>query len=321
MKIVPYEIGKTFGIPGWRPGAVVPGAEPGLPGVPGIDPEYVFEKDTLTEMVIFWAGGFRALAIEGDPSAGKTSLAAQFHARVNWPMGLVACSPSTETYQLMGQLLPDADGKLRWVDGPVLAACRNGTTVVLDEYNTLDPGVATSINALLEGYAITIPETGEVVVPQRTTRVIVTQNPVDSRAAVAGRNVQDVANEDRFMVLRARYLRPEAEAALVTRHLMMAGVPEETARTMAKVTVEVANQVRQLFRDGTANIDKPLSTRAVLRWAKLSVLYTKALAAERRSGLHAALSRAVPMSADMIAATTELVTAVAGFDENLQSTP
>lgn len=314
-----YPLAETFGVAA-KAGAMIPGMEPGQPGVPASDTNYVFDIDRLRELAMFWISGFRAMMIEGDPSAGKTSLVAQFHARLHWPMELVSCSPSTENWHLIGQLMPGEDGQLRWQDGPVTRACRLGISVVLDEYNVMDPAAATALNALMEGYEVVIPETGERIKPHRLTRFFVTQNSVDSRAQVAGRNSADVANEDRFTYMQVDYLRPELETALVERSLLAGkGITPEQAKNLAQIAVTTANAVRRAFREGEGGIDKPLSTRAVLRWVRLSVLYTAALREQGKSGVHYALPRAVRMSPTMAKACNEVLTAIAGFDENLKA--
>lgn len=319
-KLVPqkYNVRETFGLKEASEHAVIPGLQPGLPDVPASDPTYVFDVERMRQLTMFWIGGFKALMIEGDPAAGKTSLIEQWHARLNVPLYKVACSPTTESFRLIGQLLPTEDGKLRWHDGPVVKACREGTSVLLDEYNTLDPGEATGLNMLLEGYSWTIPETGETIKPAKTTRFFATQNAVDSRASVAGRNIQDVANDDRFSYMEVDYLKPELEEALVVRHLVSGRVDEAVAKMIAKVCVTVANNVRQAFRGDAPGIDKPLSTRVVLRWAKYSVMYQDVMKQLGRSGVHYAVRQAVRMSPAMALAINEQITLVAGFNESLE---
>jgi cobaltochelatase CobS len=314
-----YNVRTTFGLMEAPEHAEIPGLEPGLTGVPPCDATYVFDAERMRQLTMFWVGGFKALLIEGDPAAGKTSLIEQWHARLNVPLYKVPCSPTTESYRLIGQLLPTEDGRLQWKDGPVVTACREGTSVLLDEYNTLDPGEATALNMLLEGYSWTIPETGETIRPHPRTRFFATQNAVDSRASVAGRNVQDVANDDRFSYMEVDYLKPELEEALVLRHLLAGRVDKAVAEPIAKVCVLVANKVREAFRNDAAGVDKPLSTRAVLRWAKYTVMYQGVMKAQGRSGLHFAIRQALRMSPVMARAVGEIVTLVAGYDENLVS--
>lgn len=299
------------------PSTKLPGYEPGLPGVPPVDPNYLFEIDTLRRFAVFWVGGFPALKVEGDPAAGKSSFIMQIHARLNVPLYMVPCSASTEWYQLIGQLMPTEDGKLRWHDGPVTRACRLGVSCLLDEYNLLDPAMSTGLNPLLEGYSWTIPETGEVITPKPGTRFFATQNPEDSKAAVAGRNCQDVANEDRWSYMYVDYIKPELEQELVKRHLQAGGVSGEVAATIARLCVEVADDVRKAYRNDAPNIEKPLSTRVVLRWAKYTAMFQAPMQAQRKSALHYAMRQAVRMSETMAGALNEAITLRAGYDENL----
>lgn len=314
-----YKIRDTFNMPHASPEAAIPGLEPGLDGVPKVNPLYVFEVDRLRQFTMFWVGGFRALMIEGDPAAGKTSFVEQIHARLNVPLHKYACAPTTDRYALIGQLLPNEDGKLVWRDGPVTKACRDGTSVLLDEYNVLDAGEATGLNMLLEGYSWTIPETGEIITPGRTTRFFATQNGVDSKAAVAGRNVQDVANDDRFSYMQVDYIDPSLEKELVVRHLVAGQIPNGVAENVASLCVDVANDVRSAFRADAPGIEKALSTRVVLRWAMYTVMYQATAGTRKQSGLHAAVRQAVRLSPVMAAAVNGLITLRAGYDENMNS--
>lgn len=313
-----YKARETFGLSNLPDTAVVPGFEPGLPNVPTIDPDYVFSEDTLRDLTMFWYSGHHALLLEGDPSAGKTSLIEQWHARLHVPLFKVACTPTTENWQLYGQLLPRLDGQgLVWHDGPVLMACRGVGSLLLDEQNLLDPGVASGLNMILEGYEITIPETGEVVRPPRTLRFFAAQNPVDSKAIVAGRNVQDVAFEDRWSYMYVDYLGADSEKELIARRLKTAGVPDSLAKQTATIVVDVGQKVRQAFREDAPDIDKPLSTRVLLRWAKYAFMYRDVLKVRGKSSLHYGITRAVRMTPTMAKAVEEMVTLVAGFGPDL----
>lgn len=247
----------------------IQGYEAGHPAAPDIDPGYVFMQDKMRDLLAFWQSSEKALKIMGDPATGKTSLIEQFHARLHWPLYKVACRPGTEARELVGQLLPTESGTLKWCDGPLLRAAREGTSVLLDEYNVMDPGEATGLNMLLEGYSFVVESTGEVIKPAKGFKIFVTENHVESRLAIAGRNVQDAANDDRFMVMTADYLPPDVEQQVVVNTLMSEGVDEDAASMIAQQVVGVANQVRKAYREEKSEVDKPMSTRSVIRWAKL----------------------------------------------------
>lgn len=311
-----YSPAQEFGLP--VPATVkIPGFEAGHPAAPPINEGYVFMPEKLRDILAFWQSSEKALKIIGDPATGKTSLVEQFHARLRWPLYKVSCSPGTESRELIGQFFPTADGSLKWVDGPVLRAAREGTSVLLDEYNVLEPGESTGLNMLIEGYSIVIPSTGEVVVPAAGFKVFATENSVESSLSVVGRNVQDVANDDRFMVTTASYLPPELEERAVVNALVGDGVSPDVATMIAQQVVKVANSVRAAYRtDKSGVMTKPMTTRSAIRWARLVRRFANVKDSD--GPMVYALRRAFQMNAEMDAVVTEFTRAALGTGTNGQ---
>lgn len=300
---VPYNMGSEFNVQ-CPAEATYFGYKPGLADVPEIKP-YVFQIPRLRDLMAFWGSQEVALKIKGDPATGKTSLVQQFHARMRAPLLHLSCSEAVEPYHFFGQYIPTESGSLKWVDGPVLKAARYGWSVLLDEYNTLNPNASTSLNALLEGYPITIPETGETVVPHKWFRVFATENPVNSTLTVTGRNVQDVANDDRWMVMHVDYLTPDEEVPIVERVAFEALQNKEAAHQAATIMVATANEVRKACRERSRIIDKPMSTRVLVRWARLLRMYSKVVrddAGNQTIPLVYSLQRAFSVSSDEMGA-------------------
>ncbi len=310
LKPASYSLAKEFNVQ-VDPRAVITGHEPGHHAVPPKDDGYVFNRGRLRDMLAFWEAGLIGLKLQGDPSTGKSSLPEQFHARLNWPLYKVSCTPTTEAYQLLGQLVPGLDGRLAWTDGPVLRAAREGSSVLLDEGNVMEPGQATSMNLLLDGYCITIPETGEIVTPKPGFRVFWTENPVDSRLVVAGRNVQDAPFEDRWMVMSVDYLPADEEIRVVKNALLKVGTDPNKAELTAKLVVGVANQTRQAYRNRDKVIVSPMSTRSAIRWAKLIRRFQNVKAEEGGPTIYA-LRRGVSMSPEQRDAVEEYTRAAVG---------
>lgn len=299
LHIVDVPLAQTFGLSNIDPGSKLKGYAGTHRGVPPLDSEYVFMFEKVREMVAFWTSGLVAMKIKGDPSAGKTSLIEQWHARMGWPLYKVACNRNTTAADLIGGLLPTLDGTLKWFDGPVLLAAKEGTSVLLDEFNTLEPDQATGLNMLLEGYSVTIPQTGEVITPTKGFRVFATENSVYSKLSVTGRNVQDAANDDRWMVVKADYLPPNLEVGILIKVLNAQKIDAASSEVMATALVEVANQVRGAFRSPTAGaVTKPLSTRTLIRWAKLIPRF-KSVSLEEGGPVGYALECAFDMEPDM----------------------
>jgi cobaltochelatase CobS len=298
-----HSLAKEFGI-NIDPGFEIDGYAPGHPAAPIVNTAYVFMRSKLRDIMAFWESGLYALKIMGDPGTGKSSLVEQFHARLNWPLYKFSCAPSTEAFQLIGQMYPTREGTMQWVDGPLLCAARRGHSVLLDEYNVLDPGQATGLNLLLEGYSITIPETGEIVNPASGFRVFATENSVTSRLTVAGRNVQDVANDERWMVTEADFLPPDLEVEAVKRAVITSGTQPDEAEMLARVVVGVANRVRAAYRNEELAIDRPMSTRTAIRWATLVRRFQK-VSPEEGGPLVYALRRSFAMNREMATVVEE----------------
>lgn len=304
-----YSLAEEFKLPLPKE-VMIDGYEAGHHSVPEINPHYAFIPDKMRDLLAFWQSKERALKIIGDPAAGKTSLVQQFHARLRWPLYMVSCHPTTEARELIGSLMPLADGSLKWIDGPVLQAAREGTSVLLDEFNIMEPGEASGLNMILEGYPVTIPSTGETVFPKPGFKVFATENHVESRLAVTGRNVQDVANDDRFMITYADYLPKDVEIQLVVKELLAEGVPADVAQMIAEQVVSVAGAIRSAYQSDDSRIQKPMSTRAVIRWASLIRRFARVQHSE--GPVLYALNRAFQMNAEMRDQVTGYVKAALG---------
>lgn len=292
-----YSLATEFGLP--LPVTIeISGYESGHSAAPPIKTGYIFQLEKLRDIIAFWQAGLPALKIMGDPATGKTSLVEQWHAHLRWPLHKVACSRSTEASRLIGHLVPTETGMLKWVDGPVLMAAKEGTSVLLDEYNTMDPDQATGLNMLLEGYSFTVEETGEIVTPKKGFRIFATENSVQSRLSVTGRNVQDIANDDRWMVMDADYLPEDLEITAVYNAMIEANISQPRAEQQSKLIVQVANVIRTAYRKEENGIDKPMSTRTAIRWALLASRYER-VTQEQGGPLIHSLHRAFAMSNEM----------------------
>ena len=276
VAVIPLAANFNIDIPA---NAGLEGMEPGNPYAPTIDPEYVFAKDRFRDLLAFWMMRFRALKIIGDPAAGKTSIVEQWHARLGLPLFIISCHENMTETDLIGQFIPQADGTLKWSDSPVMAVYRYGGSALLDEWNNLNPNAATVMNAMLEGYTITIPQTGEVVKPHPSARYFATQNPIDGKAVVQGRYIQDSASDERFMEMWVDYLGEELEVKIITSayRKLDKDSSDEAVHAVAHSLVTVANKVREKFRNNhlahNQHFSKPLSTRSLKRWAQLAFAF------------------------------------------------
>jgi len=275
MKTVDYPVNPTFNVNFGNNVSITGWSEP-TAFTPPVDPDYRHRTEWVREMLGFWFSGERAMMIIGHSGCGKTSGVEQWHACLNLPLLVVVAHPRTEIADLIGHYVPTKEGGMDFHYGPVAKAAKEGLSVLVDEYFVLDPGVATGMNALLQGGMLYIPETGEVIRPAEGFRVFAATNPADIGAGYFGRNTQDAANQDRFWTIKMGYPAPEDEIPLVTKTLM-AGMEDESVATLfAEKMVDVANRVRKQYcgvSDAASALDITFSTRSLKRWATLFTLF------------------------------------------------
>lgn len=214
----------------------------------------------------------------GPTGSGKSSLVEQTTARMRWPTVTVSAHSRMEMPELTGYNLPYTDpvtGDLqtRFVDGPLTKAMRNGFVFVLDEYDTLDPAVSVGLHAVLEGRPLVIAENGgEVIFPHPEFRFVACGNTAgqgDENALYTATMQQNLATLDRFRVQEVGYLDAVAEAPLLQE--MAPDLPEAIAMKM----VEVANAIRDRHQgNGADYLSVTMSTRTLLRWARIADEYT-----------------------------------------------
>ena len=255
---------------------------------PKVNEQYAFRKGMLTEMVGFWLLGETAMKLVGHKGCGKTTVVEQFHAAMNYPLIKVTCNPRMEAAQLRGQFAP-VQGGFSFTHGALVRAAKAGVSILLDEYNLLDPGEAAGINDLLEGGMMEVPETGEVIHPAPGFRIFACCNPNDQAMGYFGRNEQDSSNDDRFWTITVDYPSAEEETPLV-QSVLEQTFDTTVAAAFAEKMVQVANKIRQQFMgvssDGNA-LEITMSTRTLLRWAKGFTVFHEA-----PQPVHFALARA-----------------------------
>ncbi len=311
-----FDLKATFSLPNEIPdGITVVGNDRPTEFTPEVDTDYKFRVDLIRDMMGFWVSGERAMLIIGHSGSGKTSMIEQWHARLNLSLLTVVAHPRMEIADLVGHFVPTATGGMEFHYGPVARAAKEGLSVLIDEYFVLDPGVATGLNALLQGGMLYIPETGEAIRPKEGFRVFAATNPADIGAGYFGRNTQDAANQDRFYTIRVGYPKAEEETPLVQKVLMQQGIEDEAVALMfAERMVDVANRVRNLYcgeSDDAGAIDITLSTRSLKRWAALFMMFSQVEKPEHYALQRAVTNRASRETAKAIHDVVDLVFGVA----------
>lgn len=266
---------------GFNTEATAPGFAPNhsfMQHVPPVKP-YFFRKSLLSPFMswLFVPAGDSCLLV-GPTGSGKSSIVEQTCARLAWPCITVSAHSRMEMPELTGYNLPYTDpvsGDLntKFVDGPLTKAMREGFVFVLDEYDTLDPAVTVGLHAVMEGRPLVIAENnGEVIHPHANFRFVACGNTAgqsDESGVYAATMQQNLASLDRFRVFEVPYLDSADEVSTIVDAIP--GIPSEIVEKMVKV----ANSIRlQHQGHGGSYLSVTMSTRTLLRWARIAFGYT-----------------------------------------------
>lgn len=146
--------------------------------------------------------------LQGPTSAGKTSMI-EYLAKVSGNKFVrINNHEHTDLQEYLGTYVSADDGTLRYQEGILVEALRNGYWIVLDELNLAPSDVLEALNRLLDdNRELFIPETQEVVRPHQNFMLFATQNPA---GLYGGRKVLSRAFRNRFLELHFDDI-PESE--------------------------------------------------------------------------------------------------------------
>ena len=267
--------------------------DPDHPRIPKRSP-YVFRREALRDVLAFLEHPQKdGLYATGPTGSGKSSLITQVAARLNWPLHAVSCHGRMELTDLIGQFVLN-EGSMQFVHGPLTQALREGHILLLNELDLMDPSELSGLNDCLEGQALVIAQNGgELIQPHPKFRLIATGNSLgsgDRTGLYQGVLRQNMAFLDRFRMIEVFYPTPEQELIVLRQQ-----VPE-LPNAIAEGMIRVANEIRKLFmgsHESPALLSVTLSTRALIRWATLSLSFKSA-----PNPLEYALDRALTLKAE-----------------------
>ena len=271
------------------------------PNIPRRMDEYVFRREDLRDVLAFLSHpDGDALYISGPTGCGKTSLVCQVAARLNWPVQQVTAHGRLELADLVGHHTL-VNGNMAFVDGPLALAVRHGHLLILNELDLAEPAELAGLNDLLEGAPLVIAQNGgEVVQPHPRFRFIATGNSGgsgDSTGLYQGVLQQNLAFLDRFRLMQVSYAEAAIEETLLARDTP--ALPPVFRQRM----VQVANAIRRLFIGGGetgAELSITLSTRTLVRWARLTLAFKGAPNAVEYALERALTARAEPEQREAI---------------------
>lgn len=245
------------------------------PHTPSIMPDYCM-SDGIAPDILSWFTviGKEPLYITGPTGCGKTTGLKQVVARCNWPVYEVTGHARMEMPDLVGHLTMRG-GTMYYEYGPLALAMRYGGVFLFNEIDLCDPSLLAALNTVLDGSPLCIAENGgEVIVPHELFRFVATANSAgcgDDSGLYQGVLRQNLAFMDRFLVLKASYLPDDVEREVIQK--AAPGLPEDAITKY----VEFANAVRAAFTgsgESNMSLSVTMSTRTIVRWAKLSAIFT-----------------------------------------------
>lgn len=296
-----YTLAEAFG-PGFPRDMEVKGFEPSeCRFVPRVDPHWRWDRTLLRDLTVWWQdGGSDATFLFGPTGAGKSSALRNFCASLKIPMYEKTLHAAVEFDQLVSIVdLADGSTITSYSHLPLAMGAEGWPGIfVANEIDRADPGTVVGLNEVLEGQPLHMHLGGlDPVEPASNFRIAATGNSALGGDMVGGYvsvKQQDMACADRYWMFKVPYPDPALEEEVV-----QAVAPDLPGRLRTKM-IEVANDIRLAFMgESTAAQALPItmSTRSLLRWARLTHLFRMAESASLNPVAYA-LDRALLNRAD-----------------------
>ena len=272
-----YELNETFGLDSTQLILLEGYKDCGHPAVPAQQP-YVFDRDRLRKLLAFLDDPMGdGLYLCGPTGCGKTSLVCQAAARLHWPVQMIPVHGRLELDDMLGQKVLD-NGSTPFLYGALSIAVRDGHILILDEMDIADPSELAGLYDLLDGAPLVLAQNGGEIIPVHPRfRFVATGNSAgsgDGSGLYQGVLRQSLAWLDRFRCIEVDY--PDNTTELSILEQIVPDLPLMVRENMVKL----ANEIRRLFtgcsdgqEEGEAQLSCTLSTRGLVRWAKLSLRF------------------------------------------------
>jgi midasin len=201
------------------------------------------------------------ILVQGPTSSGKTSMIEYLAKFSGNKFVRINNHEHTDLQEYLGTYVSGSDGQLRFQEGLLVQALRQGHWIVLDELNLAPSDVLEALNRLLDdNRELLIPETQEVVRPHENFMLFATQNPP---GLYGGRKTLSRAFRNRFLELHFDDI-PEDELEFILENRSQNVAPSDCKRIVA-VYKELSRlrQSSRLFEQK----DSFATLRDLFRWA------------------------------------------------------
>ena len=188
--------------------------------VPRLDEKFAFDPELGKAVLSSLVENDRILLV-GPTGSGKSSLIAQFAARLNWPMRRINLHGETSVSDFLGTHKA-RNGEVFYQYGILPTAMREGHILVLEELDAATSEILFVLQGVLEeGGTLTIADNaGEHIVPHPDFRLVATANTLglgDDSGLYTGTSVLNASHLDRWStVFQVGYLGNKDEVAVIT---------------------------------------------------------------------------------------------------------
>jgi midasin len=199
--------------------------------------------------------------VQGPTSSGKTSMIEYLAKFSGNKFVRINNHEHTDLQEYLGTYVSGSDGQLRFQEGLLIQALRQGHWIVLDELNLAPTDVLEALNRLLDdNRELLIPETQEIVRPHENFMLFATQNPP---GLYGGRKTLSRAFRNRFLELHFDDI-PEDELDFILEKRSQKVAPSD-CRRIVSVYKELSRlrQSNRLFEQK----DSFATLRDLFRWA------------------------------------------------------
>ena len=230
-------------------------------------------QELTSRALVYLAAGF-PVHFRGPAGTGKTTLALHVAAQLGRPVMLIAGDEEFATSDLVGGqsgyryrkvvdrfihsvLKYEEDGQQQWADQRLTTACREGFTLVYDEFTRSRPEANNVLLAVLEERLLILPtmsRNGAYVKVHPHFRAIFTSNPQE----YAGVHETQDALRDRLVTIDLEYYDRDTEVAITA--------------ARAAVSLDTAARIVDIVRDYRASgeYDQTPTLRSCIMIAKVA---------------------------------------------------
>jgi midasin len=201
------------------------------------------------------------ILVQGPTSSGKTSMIEYLAKYSGNKFVRINNHEHTDLQEYLGTYVSGSDGQLRFQEGLLVQALRQGHWIILDELNLAPTDVLEALNRLLDdNRELLIPETQEIVRPHDNFMLFATQNPP---GLYGGRKTLSRAFRNRFLELHFDDI-PENELDFILEKRSQKVAPSD-CRRIVSVYKELSRlrQSNRLFEQK----DSFATLRDLFRWA------------------------------------------------------